>query len=503
MSVDNSLINEYENLQEQKENDWDKPIYFDEYDLPDFPIEAFPDWLSDYIKGVAESTQTPIDASGIAAISILSTSLAKKFKVYLTGEWTESLNTYSILALPSGNRKSSVFKAFQKPVTNFEKEKREELFPKITEQNAGIRAKRKRLEQLEKNYAKEANNEVLNEIISLSDVIENEKIITLPRFITEDVTTEKLADLMSHNNEKMSLLSAEGAGIFSIMAGRYSSDGKANIELYLKAYSEDYCSIDRIGRATNTLNEPNLTIGLFIQPSVIKKVPHAFQERGLMPRFIYSFPKSPLGYRKVSPETVKLKVKECFNLNIKKLLTIEPETTIALKLSSSAISEEQKIRSDIETMFLEGGKLSDMKEWGSKLSGQIIRIAGLIHISENIESVNLDMVNEEKLPIQIEKSTFLKATYFLDYFIEHAKLAYGQMGMDENIQDSQYLLQVIKRQDKSIVPYRDIQNLTRKKFEKAARLQEVLDELEERNFISQFRKGRKRMLEINPYILEG
>ncbi|WP_425466834.1 DUF3987 domain-containing protein [Peribacillus cavernae] len=85
----------------------------------------------------------------------------------------------------------------------------------------------------------------------LTNEIDEQKIITLPRLITEDVTPEKLADLMAENNEKMALLSAEGGGIFNIMAGRYASDGKANLEIFLKGFSGDYCAVDRIGRGAN------------------------------------------------------------------------------------------------------------------------------------------------------------------------------------------------------------------------------------------------------------
>ncbi len=76
---------------------------------------------------------------------------------------------------------------------------------------------------------------------------------------------------MAENNEKMALLSAEGGGIFSIMAGRYAFDGKANLEIFLKGFSGDYCAVDRIGREAKILNEPALTIGLFVQPHVVRR----------------------------------------------------------------------------------------------------------------------------------------------------------------------------------------------------------------------------------------
>ncbi|MCY8233895.1 YfjI family protein [Priestia endophytica] len=450
---------------------------------------------------MAESTQTPIDAPGMATIAVLSTALAKKFCVRLTGEWSESLNTYSILALPPGNRKSSVFKALQEPITAFEKEERERLAMKISEQKVKLRAKQKRVDQLEKEYAKNGDKSTLNEIYALTNEMEEEDILSIPRFITEDVTPEKLADLMAENNEKMSLLSAEGGGIFSIMAGRYASDGKANLEMFLKGFSGDYCAIDRIGRETKVLEEPALTIGLFLQPHVVYSVPSSFQERGLMPRFLYSFPKSLVGYRKITPPSINEEVKKQYRLNIKKLLRIDVNESVQLTLTSDAIQAEENFRTEIETMFLEGGELAEMKEWGSKLAGQIIRVAGLLHVAEQAETLQLDSPNPKEITREINKDTFMKTRNLSGYFIEHAKAAYGSMGADKGLQDAKYLLGVIRRQDKPTIAYRDIQLLTNKRFSTASELQDSFRELEERGFVYQRKEGRKTFYDVNPFIL--
>lgn len=509
MSLNTELMAEYEAAKEVKraerkkeqQIEWHEPILFDDYTLPPLPVDVFPGWLRNYVEGVAESTQTPIDASGMAAISVLSTALAKRFYVRLTGEWSESLNTYTILALPPGNRKSSVFKALQEPITHYEKEERERLAMEVSEQKAKLKAKQKRLEHLEKEYAKDGDQTILNEIYALANEVEEQKILSLPRFITEDVTPEKLADLMAENNEKMALLSAEGGGIFSIMAGRYASNGKANLEIFLKGFSGDYCAVDRIGREAKILNEPALTIGLFVQPHVVQDVPASFRERGLMDRFLYSFPCSLVGHRKISPQVIEADVKNQYLLNIKKLLRMKATATVELTLLDNARQAEEALREELEKMFLEGGELAEMKEWGSKLAGQIIRIAGLLHVAEHVQALPMDVPNIEGIPKQVQAETVIKAQQLARYFIEHAKAAYGCMGADQSTQDAKYLLEVIKRQDKPVIEYRDIQNLTRKRFKKAMHLKATLLELEERGFIHQIKDGRKSLLEVNPYLL--
>lgn len=501
---------EYEAIKELKKEEfkkeqhieWHLPIFFDDYTLPSFPINIFPEWLRDFVEGVAESTQTPIDAAGMAAISILSTTLAKRFYISLTGEWRESLNTYTILALPPGNRKSSVFKALQEPVTRYEKEERKRLSKVLSEQKTKLKAKLKRLDYLEKEYAKIGDQFTLNQINDLAIEVKELNALYLPRFITEDITPEKLADLMAENNEKMAILSAEGGGIFSIMAGRYASDGKANFEIFLKGFSGDYCAVDRIGRETKILNEPALTIGLFIQPHVIQNVPASFRERGLMDRFLYSFPRSIVGYRKISPQLIGEEVKNRYLMNVKKLLSMEVKEAVELTLLDNARQAEETLRGKIEKMFLEGGELAEMKEWGSKLAGQIIRISGLLHLAEHVNDLSGDVPRFVGIPKQIHVETVIKAQQLTSYFIEHAKAAYGFMAADESISEAKYLLEVIKRRNKTVVEYRDIQNLTRKRFKKAIQLKKTLAELEERGFIHQIKEGRKQLLEINPYLLD-
>ncbi|WP_162868989.1 DUF3987 domain-containing protein [Bacillus subtilis] len=147
--------------------------------------------------------------------------------------------------------------------------------------------------------------------------------------------------------------------------------------------------------------------------------------------------------------------------------------------------------------------MAEMKEWGIKLAGQIIRIAGLLHVAEHVHALPMDVPNIEGIPKQVQAETVIKAQQLARYFIEHAKAAYGCMGADQSTQDAKYLLEVIKRQDKPVIEYRDIQNLTRKRFKKAMHLKATLLELEERGFIHQIKDGRKSLLEVNPYLLES
>lgn len=148
--------------------------------------------------------------------------------------------------------------------------------------------------------------------------------------------------------------------------------------------------------------------------------------------------------------------------------------TSVLTINSTAKIAEESLRQEIETMFQEGEELEDMKAWGGKLAGQIIRIAGLIHVTQHIQELDCDCPSVDDIPNEINERVYAKARQLVPYFIAHAKTAYGYMGADEKIEDAKYLLKIIKRQQKSVVEYRDIQMATRKRFKKAEHLKSIL-----------------------------
>ena len=52
---------------------WVEPIPFRKYKMEEFPVDALPADLADYVIEASESTQTPVDMAGTVAISMLST----------------------------------------------------------------------------------------------------------------------------------------------------------------------------------------------------------------------------------------------------------------------------------------------------------------------------------------------------------------------------------------------------------------------------------------------
>ncbi|MFN0312456.1 DUF3987 domain-containing protein [Kurthia sp. ISK08] len=240
----------------------------------------------------------------------------------------------------------------------------------------------------------------------------------------------------------------EGAEVFQMMAGRYSD--KINIDIYLKSFSSDNVTIDRASGKSISMNNPTLTIGLYVQPSVIQELPSNFSNRGLTQRFLFFLPKSFIGSRKIETREIPNDLEMAYKKNVRQLLELKLPSNntsennsktgpaIPITLDDEAQLYLIQIQTEIERMLRNQDVNPDFKGWLGKLCGQILRITGLIHIAENASSD----INDIKKTIS--KDTLIKADSLRNYFIEHAEQAFGIIGENENLDDVKYLLNKLK-----------------------------------------------------------
>ncbi|MBN2241142.1 MAG: bifunctional DNA primase/polymerase, partial [Acidobacteria bacterium] len=99
---------------------WETPSPFYETDLPEFPVQALPAAVGEYVSAIATATQTPVDLAGMLALSVLAASCSKKVKVQIRPGFVEPVNLYTVTAIASANRKSAVYKAMLEPLESYE-----------------------------------------------------------------------------------------------------------------------------------------------------------------------------------------------------------------------------------------------------------------------------------------------------------------------------------------------------------------------------------------------
>lgn len=472
--------------------DWEPLIPFDELHTPDnFPVEKLPGPLAAMVECLAESTQTPEEMSGLLSLGVLATAFQSRYEVEITPDWREPLCLYCAAVAPPGERKSAVISALTRPIYEYEAEQRELDAPEI----ARNESERKMLEGMKTTAeaaavkGKDGERDVKRqEALDLAAQLAEFETMYERRLLVDDTTPERLIDLMEKQKGCITVCSAEG-GIFDAMQGRY--DKTANFDIYLKAHAGDPVIVDRIGRKSNYIAAPRLSMMLTIQPEVLAGLMNntTFRGRGLCGRFLFAMCRSKVGHRNVAPEPVPDSVRMEYRDFVRRILSAQGKGIIRLSPDADALRceyqgyVEKKLDNEWDTM----------RDWGGKAVGAMVRIAALMHCVEV-------MGDPVETPVSVE--TMLAAISIMEYLGAHATAAYQVMGADTNCEDAKYILKRLSGRES--ITRTELTRLCRGRFAQSNDMAPALAVLEDRGYIRTgenpvgYNNRRQVIYNINP-----
>lgn len=219
-----------------------------------------------------------------------------------------ALNLYTVVAMSPGSRKSAVFAAMTAPLLDAERALAEQTRPAIIEAELARKVSRRDAER-HANAAADTSNpqartQALANATGATRAAENTFVPALPRLVADDVTSEAAASLLAEQSGRLAVLSAEG-GIFTTMSGRYSG-GVPSLEVFLKGHAGDLLRVDHKSRPAEHVPAPALTLGLALQPEVLRDIARlpGFRGRGLLARILYSLPENTVGRRRIGAAAV-------------------------------------------------------------------------------------------------------------------------------------------------------------------------------------------------------
>ena len=473
----NEQISVVPSIVNNPEEEWIAPKLFDGYHLDEIKADVLPSWLGDYARAISESKQTPEGLAVMLGLSMIATCVQKKFVVapYGDDDYIEPLSLWTMTVMKSGERKSPVLNALREPLVAWQMEQAELLRERVVETATAISIDKARIEKLHRDASIKSDATERQNLINLINEIKRSTPAELkaPVLWTGDVTAEELQDMLVEHGERMSLLSDEG-NIFAVMAGLYNND-KINIDIFLQAYSGAPTRIDRRSRKAE-LKSPALTFGIAVQPTVIESFATGskkhFRDKGTLARFLYCIPDTMLGKRDSGrrvrvPEDTKARYQD----GIKRLLSIPtPAVPQMLTLDDEAYEIRLALDRMVEKMIAPGGELEEMGDWGAKLPGNMVRIAGLMHLVENGPEHTV-----------IGKATLDKAVQLCELLIQHAKAAFGMAGAVEPSADAKKVFEWLKKQE-----FKDFTKSScydRFKTWKKEKLDVALTDLEKRSII--------------------
>jgi replicative DNA helicase len=463
---------------------WEPPVPFGVTgEVPAFPAEVLPGWLGEYVAAVATATQTPPDLAGMLALAVLATVAAGAVEVQPRPGWREPLCLFIAVGMDAGTRKSAVFTAMTGPVADFERQQAAAALPGITE-TATLRRIADQAAATAEVAAGKApasqQEEARAEAIARAAEAANLIVPPVPRWLVDDATPEALAGLLATYG-RIALLSPEG-DVFDQMAGRYNQSAGPNLGVYLKGHAGDLLKVDRRGRPPEYVERPCLTIGLAVQPEVLRGLAGrpGFGGRGLLARFLYSLPESLVGHRQAGAPPVPQAVADHYALELQALaatLTVPAgDGPALLSLDQPAGELLLRFERDLEPRLAAGsGDLAHLAGWAAKLAGATCRLAALLHLAGHLRDGWTQPIGAD---------TFAGAVRLAGYLVEHAQAVFDLMGADPRVDDARWLLDWIARTGQVQFNRRDAHRAApRGRFPKATDLDPALALLEEHGWL--------------------
>lgn len=486
---------------------WPVPLLFGEDHGPPFPKDTLPGPLSAYAEAVADAYQVPLDLPACLILGAAATCGAGKCTVRIREDWREPLNEYYVIALPSGERKSPVFREIVAPIEAWEVALARQARSTIAEEEARRDILEGRLRNAKSEAARHPVSEDTSQALSLAKELAEFRSPVSPLLLADDATPEAVAGLLADHDGRMAIWSTEG-GIFEIVAGRYS-DGVANTDVFLKSYSGDPVRVDRRGRPAEHIPHPALTLVLTPQPAVIADLARRkeFRGRGFLARVSFALPLSLVGYRSSTPPSIPSESRKRWERCVAGLLGLSGPSEggeHAIQLSAEASRRFQAFREDVEKRLRPGAELFDIQDWGNKLPGKVARTAGHLHLLEQAQALQ---PSTRPWEVPLPEAAMEAAIRIGEYLAAHALVAFSRMGADTAVEDAKHVWAWMERKEAETFAKQDIWQGTRGRFKRVGPLDAALAILEERGYIRarmSEARGRGRMAapsyDVNPTI---
>lgn len=445
-----------------------KPLKPSADSLLSFPIDCLPSRLRSYVEAVAIHTQTPMDMAAGAALGVLAACLQGKVKVEGNIGHYEQTSLYIFLIAPPGSRKSAVIHAMTAAIEDYEQK-----------YNEGNKTAMRRNKQERESLQRDINRLTRQLEVKYDTLTELElqhtqdKLAELPeikplQIFTDDCTSESMIRLLRDNHGRMSLISAEG-GAFDNIVGRYTK--KPNLDVWLKGICGDTIRVDRINREPDYIRNPALSMIISAQPGVLSVLMQSslLDGRGFLARLFYINIPSAAMPKSFRSAPIPATIREDYDHLIFHLLDLSENEPITLHLAPEAINQMDELCHSVEAYLRNEHR--DMREWGSKYIGLVLRTAGLLHIAADGAG-------------DIQTETVENAIRIGSYAFHHALYAYSILGADETVEKALHVVTKLRKLSVTSISRSDLYQKCRGRFFRDAKeMEPALNLLEQHGYI--------------------
>ena len=389
-------------------------------DLPPFPLEALPPKMALAAEAIANETQTPVDLAAVAMLCVLSAASLGATVDVNGSSWEEELCLYALVALPTGEHKSSVLKLVAKALREIERRVQENAMDEVNRARARRESLTERQKQLVKKIGTSDDADARNELET-----EHEQVVAEldqigptepPRLLADNVTAEALGGLLA-THQRMAIIAGEGTFLENTL-GRYDAKGSANLGTVCSAYGGEPIIVDR-RRGSERVDRPLLTIFIAAQEHVLRDLVEnqTAKSQGVVNRFAYCVPRSLQGGREMRPHRAPAELLAAWSEmvdHVHDVISVIPSREVRLELSAGARDALDAYREAQEPRLREDGDLRPIADLVTRDPGRAVRIAGLLHLVEHTPAA------------PISRETMERGLRVAGYFLAHGAAAVTQ-----------------------------------------------------------------------------
>ena len=262
--------------------------------LQPFPLHCLAPVCETMARAICETVRVPESLPGCCILGIQSAAIGRGLQVKSGANRVTRGNLYILTSAESGSGKSETSRHSAKPFLQFEAER---LKAWKVETLPGLLAERDILESEIAELKKQAGKaddavergEIHSQLKRKRAALEEIEIkLRAPVLSCEDITSQKLAELLAHNAEQLASLSADAGEIVNVLLGRYNKLDRTDESVYVKAFTGDYCKVDRKSSEPVLLQSPCLSALWLTQPDKLDSLlaERSLSDGGLIPRIL-------------------------------------------------------------------------------------------------------------------------------------------------------------------------------------------------------------------------
>jgi replicative DNA helicase len=374
-------------------------------------VDALPPFAAEFVQDVATELQVPVALPGCCALGVISASVGH-LEINTWAGRALGANLYIMAGARSGAGKSQTFAPVCAPLLEIEAEVRAHWESQRRPHALGNQLLFRQEQQDLKKSLREISDpkekgEIAGRLIELQskfDALESE--LKKPTLLCEDITPQKLEELLLRNGEKIFSASPDAGSALSHLL-----HNRSNVTIYVKAFSRDYARTDRIVRNQVALTRPTLTILWLMQPDRLERLFRSenLADSGFLPRLLACQVNTELSKIDSSAPAVSVDATAKWSQFVRSVFNAYHRQPSPAPLRPSketlAVLEQHQHRT-----IDQAKDMPDMESYIVRWSELAFKLTAVLHVAEHGAKANQKSV---------QPKTAKAAVQLMDWFAQH------------------------------------------------------------------------------------